>query len=122
MVADSPIRVYSCFFKIPNQIEGLNNSNRVNDSFYYEQYGEENLNGDLTNNRGSFLQYSILRYEEFLSFLKKYTHEPRRLIDLSRLSVRKNVKKPISRNLLSLGYLPSEVSGLILLKDIDKNI
>jgi hypothetical protein len=64
----------------------------------------------------------IREREEFLLFLKKYTQEPRSLIDLARLNVRKNMKKPFSKNILHLGILPSEVKRLILLEDIDKKI
>ena len=129
VVADSPIRVYSCFYKIPHQIEDLNNRNREHNSLYFDQYeygdGENDGGGETTttpSDNENFLQYSILKYEEFLLFLKKYTQEPRSLLDLSRLCVRNQMKKPISKWLPHLGYLPEQLKSLIMLKDIDKNI
>ncbi len=124
VVADSPIRVYSCFYKVPHNIIFSNNSNRYHTSHYFEQfeYGDEISEIQSINSRENFLHYSINRFEEFLLFLKKYTQEPRSLIDLARLNVRKNMKKPVSKNLLHLGNLPNEVKRLILLEDIDKKI
>ena len=123
VVADSPIRVYSCFYKIPHHIENLSNRNREINLIYGDQYEYGDGIGDeeLSNN-DNFLQYSILKYEEFLYFLKKYTQEPRSLLDIARLKVRNLMKKPISKSLPLLGYLPEQVKSLIMLEDIEKKL
>jgi hypothetical protein len=71
-------------------------------------------------NNENFLQYSLSKYEEFLKYIQKFTQEPRSLKDLSRLSVRNHLKKPISSFLGGLGILPSEIRDLLMLHDIDR--
>lgn len=115
IVADSPIRVYSCFYKIPS-IDDLNRSRDASNAANYE-YGDQSVVVD-----ENFLQYSISKYEEFLVFLQKYTQEPRSLVDLCRLCVRNQMKKPISKWLPHLGRIPSNIVNLIMLKDIDKYV
>lgn len=73
-------------------------------------------------NSENFLQYSIAKYEEFLAYLQTYTQRPRSLLDLSRLCVRNQMQKPISRSINGLGPLPKQISDLLLLKDIDNRV
>jgi ankyrin repeat protein len=125
IAADSPIRVYSCFYKIPS-VDEYKHFN--NDELMSTQYGDdetEQYNIDLNEynqTRDNFLQYSIGKYEEFLEFLKKYTQQPRRLVDLSRLCVRNHMKKPISKYINHLGSLPPSIADLLILKDIEQMI
>lgn len=113
ILADSPIRIYSCFYKIPS-LEDFNretckyNSNDFNDDYDldFAEYKSEN-----------FLQYSIGKYEEFLAFLHKYTQEPRSLLDLSRLALRSQMVKPISQSLTGLGQIPKQIRDLVRLED-----
>lgn len=118
VVADSPIRVYSCIYRIPN-LDDLNRDLRYNRE---RDVGNE-LDLDLNVlNSENFLQYSIGKYEEFLTFLQTYTLKPRSLVDLSRLYIRSLLAKPISRSLMQLGKIPKPIVDLLLLKDIDSKI
>ena len=103
IAADSPIRVYSFIYRTPDCL-----TNRT-----LEHANEQ------ANNSGSFLQYSIAKYEDFLAYLQAYTQQPRSLLDLSRLCVRNEIRKPISLYVNQLGTLPSAICDLILLKDIN---
>jgi len=115
IAADSPIRVYSCVFKVPN-IEELKNTYRSNLEIEEEDvYDEEVINNE------NFLQFSILKYEEFLAYLTRYTREPRSLIDLSRLVVRGCMKKPVSHWLHEL-RIPKEIEDILLLNNIENMI
>jgi len=125
IAADSPIRVYSCFYKIPSIDEYKRFNNEELMSVQYGDDESEQYNIDLNeynSNRDNFLQYSISKYEEFLEFLKKYTQQPRRLVDLSRLCVRNHMKKPISKHVNHLGSLPPRIVDLVMLKDIEEMI
>ena len=119
IAADSPIRVYSCFYKIPS-IDEIQTNNASNISVDYATEDEDFYNAATVNNE-NFLQYSLLKYEEFLKFIQKYTQEPRSLMDLSRLCVRNEMKKPISTWLPQL-KVPRQIEGIILLKDIEHMI
>ncbi len=126
IAADSPIQVYSCFYKIPS-IDEFKRFN--NDDLISIQYGDDengiNMNmeaAEYNQNRDNFLQYSIGRYEEFLVFLKRYTQQPRRLVDLSRLCVRNHMKTPISKYVKQLGSLPPRIVDLVMLQDIEEMI
>ena len=114
VIVDSPIRLFSLFYNVPS-VEILTSSN----SFDQSDYRDYDFNAE---SRESFLQHSLSKYEEFLTFLQKYTHKPRSLKDLSRLCVRNLMKKPISKSVDKLGLVPSQVIGLILLNDIDEMI
>jgi ankyrin repeat protein len=128
IVADSPIRVYSCIYRIPN-VDDLNRdlSKQQNEAAAATASDEEVENNDIDLdasevNSENFLQYSIGKYEEFLTFLQTYTQQPRSLLDLSRLCVRNQMHKPISKSLAELGKMPKQIFDLIMLKDIDKRI
>ncbi len=118
IAADSPVRVYSCVYKIPN-IDEFKSTNRARwdggADTDEDVYNEEILDNE------NFLQYSILRYEAFLAFLARYTREPRSLLDLSRLVVRSCLRKPISQGVREL-RLPRGVEEILLLKDIENMI
>lgn len=116
IAADSPIRVYSCFYKIPS-VDEIQSNNASAFSIDYATEDEEFYQAATVNNE-NFLQYSLLKYEEFLLFIKKYTQEPRSLVDLSRLCVRHHLKKPISKWLPCLS-VPRQLQDIILLKDIE---
>jgi ankyrin repeat protein len=119
IAAHSPIRVYSCFFKIPS-FDELNRSRENHEMIDYgdeEYYTESN---QLLINNENFLQYSLSKYEEFLKYIQTYTQEPRSLKDLARLGVRNQMKKPISKSMSQLGILPKEIQDLIMLYDIDR--
>ncbi len=61
---------------------------------------------------------SLKDFEDFLAFVKHYTHDcPRTLKDLARLKIRDSIKKPISNNLKSLD-LPRGLEQYILLCDM----
>jgi len=120
IAADSPIRVYSCIYRIPSA-----------DDLNRDLISEDRANAPVVNsvdldaselNSENFLQYSIAKYEEFLAFLQTYTQRPRSLLDLSRLCVRNLMRKPISRSIDGLGALPRPIVDLILLKDIDEKV
>jgi hypothetical protein len=113
IVADSPIRVYSCFYTL--------NRNRDSSNPAHYEYGDGEGDQSVVVDE-NFLQYSISKYEEFLVFLQKYTQEPRSLVDLCRLNVRNQMRKPISKWLPLLGRIPSNIVNLIMLKDIDKYV
>jgi hypothetical protein len=124
VVVDSPIRLYSLFFNVPTIEEASSSA-----SFDQYELDEHDLNAlprhhphgaQSNNNESSFLQLQLSKYEEFIQFLRKYTHQPRSLVDLSRLCVRGLMRKPISKHLPALGYLPSKVVDLILLRDLEK--
>ncbi len=117
IAADSPIRVYSCFYKIPN-IDEFKATNAVHENNLEE---EEDIYDEATINHENFLQFSIIKYEKFLTFIQKYTREPRSLLDLSRLVVRNELKKPLSKWLPHL-KISSPIRDIILLKDIEKMI
>lgn len=122
IAADSPIRVYSCFYKIPNIDEfKSSNHNYQNSSSYHENGEEEDVYDEEMINSENFLQYSIANYEKFLIFLQKYTREPRSLVDLSRLVVRNCIKKPISKWLPEI-RVPRQIEDVILLKNIENMI
>jgi hypothetical protein len=118
VVVDTPIRLYSFFFNVPT-IEEASSS-----AFDQSELDENELNAlpnsNQANNESSFLQLQLSKYEEFIQLLKNYTHQPRSLLDLSRLCVRSLMKKPISKHLSALGYLPSQVVDLILLRDLEQ--
>lgn len=121
IAADSPIRVYSCFYKIPN-IDEFKSSNAAYMQHLQESYeDEEDVYDEATINHDNFLQFSIIKYEKFLTFIQKYTREPRSLLDLSRLVVRNEIKKPISRWLPDL-KISSPIRDIILLKNIENMI
>ena len=116
IAADSPIRVYSCFYKIPSIDEiQSNNASALSVDYATE---DEDFYSAATINHENFLQYSLLKYEEFLQFIQRYTREPRSLVDLSRLCVRNEMKKPISKWLPQLN-VPRQIQDLIMLKDIE---
>jgi hypothetical protein len=125
VMVDSPIRVYSLFFNVPTIEEigsdGGGGGGDIDDAAEESSYvrGQQS---NISNNESSFLQMQLSKYEEFLQFLKNYTHQPRSLIDLSRLCVRSLMHKPISKHLHRLGYLPNKVADLVLLKDIDDSL
>ena len=119
IAADSPIRVYSCFYKIPS-IDEIQSNNAATSSIDFATEDEDFYRAATVNNE-NFLQYSLLKYEEFLLFIKKYTQEPRSLIDLSRLCVRHHLKKPITNWLPHLN-VPRQIQDIILLKDIEHMI
>lgn len=108
IAADSPIRVYSFIYRTPHA------------DYLKNRTFEESTNEQV--NSGSFLQYSIAKYEDFLAYLQAYTQQPRSLLDLSRLCVRNEIRKPIGVYVSKLGTLPSTICDLILLKDVDINI
>lgn len=118
IAADSPIRVYSCFYKIPN-IDEFKTSNQITERDQSNEE-EDNYNEEFINDE-NFLQYSIARYEKFLIFLQRYTQEPRSLTDLCRLSVRNQIHKPIGKWLPEL-LVPRPIQDIILLRDIENMI
>lgn len=122
IAADSPIRLYSCFYKIPN-IEEFKTSNSILQRLHsnLDNIKEEDIYDEETINSENFLQYSIGKYESFLTFLQKYTREPRSLLDLSRLVVRNGLRKPISKYLLDL-RLSKHIRDILLLTNIDNMI
>jgi hypothetical protein len=119
IAADSPIRVYSCFYKVPS-IDEIQNNNTSSLSVDYATEDEDFFNAATINNE-NFLQYSLQKYNEFLNFIQKYTQEPRSLVDLSRICVRNQMKKPISNWLPNLN-IPRVIQDIILLKDIEDMI
>lgn len=121
IAAHSPIRVYSCFFKIPS-IDELNRSRENHEMIDYgdDEFFNNSESDHLIINNENFLQYSLSKYEEFLKYIQTYTQEPRSLKDLARLSVRNQMKKPISKWISQLGILPKEIQDLIMLYDIDR--
>lgn len=110
ITADSPIRVNSCIYKVPSledfQRDCLN---------YPDEYIDAN---SVEYNTENFLQYSIAKYEEFLDFLQMHTQQPRSLKDLSRLSVRYKLNRPISKYLDDLGPIPKQIKDLLIFNDI----
>lgn len=125
IVADSPIRVYSCIYRIPHA-DDLTRGNlaaaatSINDQ---QSLAADANDLDLNElNSENFLQYSIAKYEEFLAFLQTYTQRPRSLLDLSRLCVRNQMRKPVSLFVHKLGTLPQSIVDLVLLKDIDAKV
>lgn len=109
IAADSPIRVYSFIYRTPH-------------ADYLTNRTFESHNEQVNRSSGSFLQYSIAKYEDFLAYLQAYTQRPRSLLDLSRLCVRNEIRKPIGVYVRKLGTLPSTICDLILLKDVDINV
>ena len=118
IAADSPIRVYSCFYKIPN-IDEFKSSN--SSQFQMLMNEEEDVYSESTINGENFLQFSIGKYEEFLVFLQRYTLQPRSLLDLCRLCVRNELRRPISKWLPHLN-VPRAIEEIILLKGIENLI
>lgn len=126
IVADSPIRVYSCIYRIPHADDLTRGSLAAAATSIGADHSQSLADAnDLDPNELSsenFLQYSIAKYEEFLAFLQTYTQRPRSLLDLSRLCVRNQMRKPVSLFVHKLGTLPQSIVDLVLLKDIDAKV
>lgn len=124
IAADSPIRVYSCIYRIPRADEitrylSLSSTATDFDPDFVETHNRNGVDLDVNEiNSENFLQHSLAKYEKFLSYLQTYTQQPRSLLDLSRLCVRSQMRKPISLYVHSLGPLPRSIHDLIFLKDI----
>ncbi len=105
---DAPIRKATCFYKMPSRQQDNMNDVDNNDDDEIFTNGAENM-----------LMVSLANYEEFLKYLRGYTHDrPRSLVDLARLKVRKLIKKPISSHTFGLN-LPNRIYDYILLKDLE---
>jgi ankyrin repeat protein len=121
IMVDTPIRLYSLFYNVPSSsVENGLHGNSFNLQTVYDDY---DLVGGITSSaRDNFLQHSLAKYEEFMSFLHKLTHNPRSLKDLARLETRNLIKRPISNHLNDLGPIPRNIIDLILFKDVkDQN-
>jgi len=109
---DSPIRMTTCFYKMPKTMSDERNLN-------VPQYDNERVFQHNSAPGENSLIDSLRKYEEFLKYLRTRTQEKTRsLKDIARLAVRKSLRRPISAQMTSLA-LPQCINDLLLLKDIE---